>query len=116
MMRSKLSGLKAERDEEKRCQQIQQIIHNIYNSVIMLATTSTNTSYKKQVESTLFITTNMQDILSGLRVIFPDCLVENTLFAMGNDGQMHDISKMDEKMRPFINNAQANNYILIDWS
>lgn len=116
MMRSKLSGLKAERDEEKRCQQIQQIIHNIYNSVINLASTSTNTSYKKELELTPFIITNMQDILSGLRIIFPDCLVENTLCARGNDGQIYDITKMDEKMRPFINDAQAKNYILIDWS
>ena len=116
MMRSKLSGLKAERDEEMRCQQIQRIIHIIYNSVINLASTSTNTSYKKELESTPFIITNMQDILSGLRFIFPDCIVENMLCARGNDGQIYDITKMDEKMHPFIIDAQTKKYILIDWS
>ena len=116
MMRSKLSGLKAERDEEMRCQQIQRIIHIIYNSVINLASTSTNTSYKKELELTPFIITNMQDILSELRVIFPDCLVKNTLCARGNDGQIYDISKIDEKMLAFINKQQSAEYIVVDWS
>jgi hypothetical protein len=116
MMRSKLSGLKAERDEEKHSQQIQQIIHNIYNQVINFATGSTTTSYNYDTRENIFIINNIVEILTALQRIFPDSLIDYTQFARGNDGQLYDISKMDEKMRPFINMNKSQKYIVIDWS
>ena len=58
----------------------------------------------------------MTDILDGLRILFPDSTVEYSLFVRGKDGQMHDLSKMDEKMRPFVNMQKSQNNIVIDWS
>jgi hypothetical protein len=116
MMRSKLSGLKAEREDEQRCHQIQQIIQDIYSQVIRFAAGSTITLYKYDTRENKVIINNIVEILSGLQKIFPDSLIEYTQVAKGNDGQMYDISKMDEKMRPFINMNQCQKYIIIDWS
>lgn len=66
------------------------------------------------------VVTNIEDILSHLRSLFPDCLVEykKVSLAMGIDKKEYDISTLDEKIRPFINvNASwTNEYITIDWS
>jgi hypothetical protein len=62
--------------------------------------------------------TNIDDILKGLKLLFPDCSVEFKIvtLAMGPDRKMHDISTLDEKALMFIGNRQVKQCIIIDWS
>ena len=124
--RDTLRGLKAKKEEamrveeeRQRLQNVSQNVRNIYGHVMRVAESSTKTSYKHKVDTNdsidSFIRQNMPDILNGLQTLFPDCTVEHSFFVRGNDGQMYDISKMDEKMRPFIN-PQNGQSTLIDWS
>jgi hypothetical protein len=117
--RNELKQLKQKTDEENRVYHIKQIISNIYNNVISLAKTKTDTSYKYQVPlnpNDDFYSKNITEILQGLQKLFPDCTVTHTLFAYGTDGKMYDISKLDDTILPFVNSALNNSFIVIDWS
>ena len=115
LTRETLRGLKAQNDEKQRLYQVSRIVHQIYATAVRTAEKTGATPYKYNVVDPFQIW-NMPDILDGLRILFPDSIVEYSLFVRGNDGQMHDLSKMDEKVRPFVNMQQAENNIVIDWS
>jgi hypothetical protein len=119
MSRNELQNLKQKKDEEDRVHHIKQIIYIIYNSVISTATKKTDTSYKYQIHRNNddnFYAKNMTDILKGLQELFPDCSITHTLFAIGTNGKMYDISKLDDTVLPFVNTALNNSFIVIDWS
>lgn len=63
-----------------------------------------------------FMTKNMPDILQGLREMFPGCLVKHARLVRGQDGNMYDMDTIDEKVLPFIDQSQSQEYITIDWS
>ena len=117
--------------EKNRLNGIKTIIKNIYSSAKRIAETTHDISYKYPVpvtyareagsvvqpsQSAEFHTINMDDILDGLRDLFPGCSVLNTTLSRGQDGKFYDISNMDERVRPFINMSQSQKYIVIDWS
>ena len=101
--------------EKQRIYRVNQHIQGIYNHVVNEAEQKGATSYKFHVNSSISIQ-DMPDVLDGLRTLFPDSSVEHSLLVKGNDGNMYDVSKMDEKMRPFVNTQQGQQYIVIDWS
>lgn len=122
LTRETLRGLKAQKEEKiraeqekQRLHQVSRAVHQIYGDSMRAAETTGATSYKHKVVDTFQIQ-NITDILDDLRILFPDSTVEYSLFVRGNDGQMHDLSKMDEKMRPFVNMQKSQNNIVIDWS
>jgi hypothetical protein len=93
------------------------MVRDIYLQAVSMAELSSETVYTYKVNTNQsFMQQNMSDILNGLKTLFPDCTVEHSFFVRGNDGQMYDISKMDEKMRPFINPQNGQSTIVIDWS
>ena len=143
--RDMMQGLKDQKDEEmrqvlekNRTNGIKAIIRTIYSSARRIAETTDDLSYKHPLPATYFReeesvghqsqlrpvnyntpefhTKNMDDILGGLRDLFPGCTVLNTVLSRGQDGKMYDISKMDEKIRPFIDTRNSQKYIVIDWS
>jgi len=67
-----------------------------------------------------FIVENIEEILTRLRSLFPDCSIEykKVSMARGRDGKEYDISALDDKMRPFIDTDQARTeeIIMIDWT
>ena len=114
---------------EKRVKAIKAIIRSIYCNARRTAETTDDLSYKYPLpsnpqhtgivqpsQSAEFHKTNMDDILDGLRDLFPGCSVLNTTLSRGQDGKMYDISNINEKIRPFINTQQSQQYIVIDWS
>lgn len=122
LTRETLHCLKAQKEEQFRAEQEKQrlykvslAVYQIYGNARITAETTGATSYKYNVVDHFQIQ-NMTDILDSLRILFPDSSVEYSLFVRGNDGQMHDLSKMDEKVRPFVNMQQSQNNIVIDWS
>jgi hypothetical protein len=121
MPRDEMRSLKAKDDEIARIYQVEANVRSIYQSAVQLARTSTKTQYIYTITSYSeipFIVTNMDDILSRLRILFPDCSVQFTSIkmAMGSDRQMHDISNIDPKAIPFIGQVQIKECISIDWS
>jgi len=63
-----------------------------------------------------FHTKNMPDILQELREIFPGCLVKHARLVKAKDGNMYDMDTIDEKVLPFIDQSQSQEYITIDWT
>jgi hypothetical protein len=121
MFRQDLQQLKIKNDEHKRLNMINKCVNSIYNSLINQASSSTLTSYNYQINQVPstdyeFIKINKNDILNGLKVLFPDCLIEFKILSRGIDGVMYDVSNIDEKISPFINRQNDREYIVIDWS
>ena len=85
--------------------------------------TPSNCSSKQSIWSQISkenVVENIDEILTRLRSLFPECVVEykNISLARGRDGKEYDISTLDDKVRPFIDTtyARTNSYIIIDWS
>jgi hypothetical protein len=144
--RESLRLLKGQKDEEGQERRLEKITKEIYTNTVQFAERKSETSYRHSVThnynpvnipSTIltlahdpysiqfpitkeFIVRNMDEILTRLRSLFPDCSVEykKVSMAMGRDGKEYDISSLDEKLRPFIDTsrAQTKEYIVIDWS
>ena len=139
MSRDTMRQLKANTEEAARIQQVKNIVQQIYRAAVETAKSKTDTSYNhplprgatvaemqivavKKVDcnggstADSFYLKNMPDILAGLQELFPGCDVTHTLLSRGADGKMYDISKLDEKVLPFVNRALDQSYIVVDWS
>jgi len=121
MSKESMQKLKAEEDEKNRNKKIKEIVSNIYNCAINTAKTTSNTSFHHEIPMNkydnsldIFYINNKNEIVKILQELFIDCSV--SMRSRGNDGNMYDISKMDEKVIPFINWQFAKSYIVIDWS
>ena len=99
--------------------------HNVNRMSFGHISMPSNIQIPHQVVMTLAVTledvlVNMEEILTHLRTLFPDCLIEykKVSLAMGKDQKEYDISTLDERIRPFIdlNQLWTNEYIVIDWS
>jgi len=99
--------------------QINQIVNQIYSAVVNVAGSQNITSYNHQIQNNgdpTFYDKNKDDIISGLKTLFPDCSIDYKMLSRGNDGKMYDITNIDEKMIPFINRNYDRTYIVVDWS
>ena len=134
--RDVLRGLKAQRDEVNRIKRVNERISIIYQGAIKAAEMTTDTKFQHPYQTHRICTgrvleegsidtemkrlelnnRDMVEILSGLQALFPDCTVEHTKLARGQDGKMYDVSKLDIKALPFINRQQTQEFIVIDWS
>ena len=124
-----LRGRKAAKDEEVLCEKVKHCVTQLHSGILRKAETSIDTFYHYQlpafpvsrdtrlpVPGPEFHRDNMKLILDGLQILFPDCLVEHATLVRAQDGKLYDISKLDEKMIPFINMQQSAEYIVVDWS
>lgn len=112
-----LQQLKAKKDEQNRLNQINQIVNHIYSVVVNVAGSKIVTSYNHPIpRQAEFYEKNKDDIINGLKTLFPDCLIDYKMLSRGNDGKMYDITNIDEKMRPFINRQHDQVHIVVDWS
>ena len=129
MSRESMRRLKEAADLEIHRKQLKYLISHFYNQAITKAKTSTETSIQLQGYGDFtisenygsqklikFTETDKDELLRGLRTLFPDCLVEYQILVQGNDGKMYDFSKMDKAMLQFINNQQTRENLVIDWT
>lgn len=142
--RENMRSLKSQKDEEGRQRKLEKFVKDIYTGAVRFAEEKDETTYRflfgnnyanyggVQIPSIIpnnplnyqitkeYILGNMDDIITRLRSLFPECSVEYKKLSMvlGRDGKEHDISNLDEKLRPFIDTQRAvtNEYIVIDWS
>jgi len=112
--------LKGKKDKEKRLQHIKQSVIQIYETAIDVAESLGYTSYNFCIDPVYanvdysFYRNNMEEILSQLQTLFPDCYVTHTMMATGKDGKMYDISKMESATRQFL--TESKECIVIYWS
>ena len=144
--RANMRLLKEQKDEEGHQRKLEEVVRNIYTSAVSFAERNAETTYRLAIHngyqqnvvipSTIpsnhnlqsipfhinreYIVKNVDEILSRLRSLFPECSVEykKVSMAMGRDGKEYDISNLDDKLRPFIDTARAQTkeYIIIDWT
>lgn len=124
--REEMRTMKAKADEEMRANFIEKIVLEIYHPARRQAKTTHETSYRYSLSNTTYhnhgqhtsraLKANIPDILRRLRELFPGCTVTHTAVAKGQDGQLHDMSSMEEKVLAFVNRQTTEEYIVIDWS
>jgi len=115
-----LQKLKSIKDEALRIQNINNLINRIYLDVIRQAETTNNTVYQfnmhHQNEHQKIDIKDIPYIITELQNYYTGCIVKYTAMFRGRDGKMHDISKMDSSVLPFVDVNQKCDYIVIDWS
>jgi hypothetical protein len=117
--RETMKNLRKKTEEENRIYHIKQTIQIIYNGATSSAKCGETTVYKYQiprVQNNNFYSKNMTDILNGLQELFPDSSITHTIFALGTDGKMYDIEKLDDSTLPLVNIASDQSTIVIDWT
>jgi hypothetical protein len=129
-----MQGLKVQTDNQNRIAKIDTIVKDIYTKAIQLASTSSEkvfnlsippapiqhpiagTIYGTSGPSDPFYLNNMDDILSALQLLFPGCSVSHALMARGKDGNLYDLSKLDDTSLPLVDQTLEQSFIVIDWS
>jgi hypothetical protein len=138
--RNAMRGLKEQKDEEAHIMMINSIVKGLYTEAVRFAERNQETVYKIIINKSYnsiklpsnssyphdlgipreYATEHMEEILTHLRSLFPDCSIEykKVSMARGRDGKEYDISALDDKMRPFIDVRQARTeeFIVIDWT
>jgi len=128
-----MQEFKVEEDKKQYNKAIKDIITIFYKEAVQAAKTGSS-SYRCRsdprylahlagVMPTQFIIRDdtLTQILSVLRELFPGCRVSHSKMAKGINGQMHDISQMDELTTKLIEMSvidirQTEEYIVLDWS
>lgn len=120
--RDSLRGLKAKKDEEERNQNLNHIINQIYNSVIHIAETTTNTTYSYDMRYGYGHGHHKNfpsppEIINRLEALFPGCAIKHGVFIVGKDGAMHDVSTIDAALLPLITSrgSQQRECIVVNW-
>lgn len=126
--REAMQNLKSVREDIHKRSLFNSIIKHIYHQALAKASSSTSRCYKEpitvntkdytmHVNGIPFERPQIPDILTKLRELFPDCLVEHTMLSKGQDGKLYDISKTaDPVVLAFVNRQKDQAYFVIDWS
>ena len=112
--RDEMRNLKAREDERKRLEQVNGVVRLIYQSALTNAHSTNETNFVYRIRNPL--PNIMDDILEGLRTLFPGCDIEYRIMCRGKDGKLYDISTIDKSVMPFINQQSNEEHIIIDWS
>ena len=120
--RDELRGLYAKTQEEERLRKVKEVVNNTYAQVVRQASASVETtfifhyalghnpSYKD------FNTTNILDIVAGLKELFPDSTITERSILRLHNGTMHDISTLDPKFIGLLGPGQQIQALVIDWT
>lgn len=140
--RQSMRGLKANKDEEAHIMKINSVVKQFYEDIVRFAERNEETVYKININRGYYhiklpsnsnssyhhdlhipmgyVTEHMEEILTHLRSLFPECSVEykKVTLARGKDGKEYDVTTMDDKLRVFIDMriARTEECIVIDWT
>ncbi len=141
--RDAMRELKGAKDEEAHILMINSVVKQLYEETVRFAERTRETFYKINMinksynssklpsnSNTLYyhdlnipreyVREHMEEILTHLRRLFPDCSVEykKVSMARGRDGIEYDITTMDNILLSFIDVRQGRTeeYIMIDWT
>jgi hypothetical protein len=121
--REYLRGLRGKKIEENRVKFVDHYVTTVYSLVKQTATNTTQTLIQHQIlyqvqdhNGQISVRDNMPDILFKLQNLFPDSKVDFKTLSRGQDGKMYDVADIDERMRPFIDTRNKQDFIVVDWS
>ena len=140
--RDAMRELKANKDEEAHIMRINSVVKQLYEDTVRFAErneetiykinmnrgyqhiklpSNSNSSYHHDLHIPMgYVTEHIEEILTHLRSLFPDCSVEykKVSMARGRDGIEYDITTMDNILLSFIDVRQARTeeHIVIDWT
>ena len=141
--RESMRALKAAKDEETHIMMINSIVKQLYEETVRFAELTRETFYKINMINKSYnciklpsnsnssylhglpiprgyVTEHMEEILTHLRSLFPDCSVEykKVTLARGKDGIDYDVTTIDSILHSFIDVRQARTeeHIVIDWT
>jgi hypothetical protein len=141
--RDAMRELKAGKDEEAHILKIHSVVKQLYEETVRFAERSQETIYKINMNNRAYqhiqldsnsnssfhhalpitreyVTEHMEEILTHLRRLFPECSVEykKVSMARGRDGKEYDITTMDNILLSFIDVRQGRTEecIMIDWT
>lgn len=113
-----LRGLRATAAHENQIKKVNEYIRTIYTHVLRRAKETDDTSFSYQFHSENFDSFDMymNEIVNGLKDLFPGCSVKHTTFYTGIDGKMHDIIHIDEHTLHYMSRKNCKEFIVVDWS
>ena len=141
--RQTMRGLKANKDEEAHIMKINSIVKGLYTEAVRFAEINEETQYKINMINkfynsiklpsnsnslynhnlqitTEYVREHMEEILTHLRRLFPDCSVEykKVTLVKGRDGREYDVTTMDSILKSFVDMriARTEECIVIDWT
>lgn len=96
---------------------VDKIVCSIYYDVLHAAELNKQTYYAHKLPkaNNLYLR-HMHEILTTLRLLFPDSSVSHTLLAEGKDGKLYDIEKLTDCNLSLVDTALEDSFIFIDWS
>ena len=113
-----LKGMKSV--EDMRLKNIDEVVNTIYQLVIQESKTNTNNNYKYVCNNPLygiiFYDENSNEIMNGLKMLFPDCTIVFKKFLRDNFQQVKEFTYIDDAMKQFVSRVYEQDYFLIDWS
>jgi hypothetical protein len=141
--RQTMRGLKANKDEEAHIMKINLVVKQLYEETVRFAEINEETQYKINMINkfynsiklpsnsnslynhnlqitTEYVREHMEEILTHLRRLFPDCSVEykKVTLVKGRDGREYDVTTMDSILKSFVDMriARTEECIVIDWT
>lgn len=135
--REYLRSLKRKAEEQQVSSLINKTLEIIYTNVITHATKSDETFYRHAIPTpppinTVYLemghtslpvtfatiyNTHLNDILQGLRELFPDSTISKKILTRGSDGKLLDITDIPEILESnVLKTIHSQWYIVIDWS
>lgn len=141
--RQTMRGLKEQKDEEAHIMKINSVVKQLYEETVRFAEINEETQYKINMINkcynsiklpsnsnslynhnlqitTEYVREHMEEILTHLRRLFPDCSIEYKKVSMvrGRDGREYDVTTMDSILKSFVDMrmARTEECIVIDWT
>ena len=124
--------LKQKKKEKERLSTLKRLLKLIYDATLNYGEKSIGTRYiyKSIVpfcqhnefynHNETFIKDNLNDIMTGLERLFPDCDIEYKLYSSNRKGNMHDITDLDTTHKLLVHYLSDGTCLesrfIIDWT
>ena len=124
--------LKQKKKEKERLKILKNLLKLIYDSTANYGEKSKGTQYVYKAivpfcqhnefynDNEIFIKDNLNDIMAGLKHLFPDCDIQYKLYSANSKGNMHDITDLDTTHKLLVHYLNEGTCLesrfIIDWT
>ena len=124
--------LKQKKKEKERLNILKTLLKLIYDATVNYGEKSIGTRYVYKAivpfclhnefynHNEIFIKDNLDNIMAGLKHLFPDCDIQYKLYSANSKGNMHDITDLDTTHKLLVHYLNEGTCIesrfIIDWT
>lgn len=124
--------LKQKKKEKERLSILKRLLKLIYDATVNYGEKSIGTRYIYKAivpfcqhnefynHNETFIKDNLDDIMAGLKHLFPDCDIEYRLYSSNSKGNMHDITDLEDLHKLLVHclsdGTCLESRFIIDWT